>query len=98
MAIRKQYDRQFKLSAAKLVEDEQMTVLSLSKELGIKDTTLRRWAHEYEELGDRAFPGQGFPKASKDYEIVKLKKRIEELEMENELLKKFQAFLKQNPV
>lgn len=98
MATRKRTDRQFKLSAAKLVVDEHMTVLALANELAIKDTTLRRWAHEYEELGDRAFPGQGFPKESKDYEIVKLKKRIEELEMENELLKKFQAFLKQNPV
>lgn len=93
---RKRYDRQFKLSVAKLIIDEDMPVKELSEELKVKDTTLRRWAKEYEELGDRAFPGYGSPKLSKDYEIVKLKKRIEELEMENDILKKFQTFLKQD--
>lgn len=93
---RKRYDRQFKLSVAKLIIDEDMPVKELSEELKVKDTTLRRWAKEYEELGDRAFPGNGSPKLSKDYEIVKLKKRIEELEMENDILKKFQTFLKQD--
>ncbi|WP_370739716.1 hypothetical protein, partial [Collinsella aerofaciens] len=28
-----------------------MTVKGLSEELGIKDSTLRRWAREYEEMG-----------------------------------------------
>ena len=78
---RRRYDRQFKLSASKLIIDEGMPVRELSEELNIKDTTLRRWSKEYEELGDHAFPGNGSPKLSKDYEIVKLKKRIEELEM-----------------
>ncbi|HZK29445.1 MAG TPA: hypothetical protein VFD19_04435, partial [Clostridia bacterium] len=41
----------------------------------VKDTTLRRWSKEYEELTDRTFPGNGSPKLSKDYEIVKIKKR-----------------------
>ena len=33
---------------------------------------------------------------NKEYEIVKLRKRIEELERENELLKNFRAFLSQD--
>ena len=33
-----------------------MTVKDLSEELGIKDSTLRRWACEHEEMGDDAFP------------------------------------------
>ena len=82
---RKRYDRQFKVSAAKVV---------LSGE--IKDSTLRRWAREYEEMGDGAFPGNGSPKINKDYEIVKLKKKVEELERENEILKNFRAFLSQD--
>lgn len=64
-----------------------MTVKGLSGELGIKDSTLRRWAREYEEMGDGAFPGNGSPKINKDHEIVKLKKKVEELERENEILK-----------
>lgn len=92
---RKRYDRQFKVSAAKVVLSGEMTVKGLSEELGIKDSTLRRWAREYEEMGDGAFPGNGSPKINKDYEIVKLKKKVEELERENEILKNFRAFLSQ---
>lgn len=92
---RKRYDRQFKVSAAKVVPPGEMTVKDLSEELGIKDSTLRRWVREYEEMGDDAFHGNGFPKTNKDCEIVKLKKRAEELERENETLKNFRAFLSQ---
>ena len=93
---RKRYDRQFKVSAAKVVLSGEMTVKGLSEELGIMDSTLRRWAREYEEMGDGAFPGNGSPKINKDYEIVKLKKKVEELERENEILKNFRAFLSQD--
>lgn len=62
-----------------------MFVRKLSEELSIKDTTLIRWSKEYEELCDRAFSGNGSPKLSRDYEIVKLRKRIEELEMKNDI-------------
>ena len=47
---RKRYDRQFKASAAKVVLSGEMTVKDLSEELGIKDSTLRRRAREYEEM------------------------------------------------
>ena len=90
---RKRYDRQSKVSAAKAVLSGEMTVKGLSEELGIKDSTLRRWAREYEGMGDGAFPGNGSPKINRDYEIVKLKKRVEELERENEMLKNFRALL-----
>ena len=94
--IRKRYDKQFKVAAARVVLSGEMRVVDLAKELGIKDSTLRRWAQEYEEMGDAAFPGNGSPKVNKDYEIVKLRKKVEELERENELLKNFRAFLSQD--
>ena len=93
---RKRYDKQFKVAAARMVLSGEMRVVDLAKELGIKDSTLRRWAQEYEEMGDAAFPGNGSPKVNKDYEIVKLRKNVEELERENELLKNFRAFLSQD--
>ena len=93
---RKRYDKQFKVSAAKVVLSGEMTAKDLSEELGIKDSTLRRWACECEEMGDDAFPGNGSPKINKDYEIVKPEKKVEELERENEILKNFRAFLSQD--
>ena len=93
---RKRYDRQFKVSAARVALSGEMTVKRLTEEPGIKDSTLRRWAREYEEMGDGAFPGNGSPKINKDYEIVKLKKKVEELVREYEILKNFRAFLSQD--
>ena len=73
-----------------------MTVKDLSEELGIKDSTLRRWACEHEEMGDDVFPGNGSPKINKDYEIVKLEKKVEEPGRENEMLKNLWASLSQD--
>lgn len=78
-----------------MVLSGEMRVVDLAKELGIKDSTLRRWAQEYGEMGDAAFPGNGSPKANKDYGIVKPRKKAGELERENGLLKNFRAFLSQ---
>ena len=86
---RKRCDRRFKASAAKVVPSGEMTAKDLSEELGVKDSTLRRWACECEEMGDDAFPGNGSPKINRDHEIVKL-------ERENETLKNFRAFLSQD--
>ena len=49
---RKRYDRQFKVSAAKVVLPRETTVEDLSEELGVKDSTSRRWACECEEMGN----------------------------------------------
>ena len=93
---RKRYDKQFKVAAARVVPGGETRVVGLARELGVKDSALRRWAQEYEEMGDAAFPGNGSPKANKDYEIVKPRKKVEELERENDLLKIFRAFLSQD--
>ena len=93
---RKRYDKQFKVAAARVVLSGEMRVVDLAKELGIKDSTLRRWAQEYEEMGDAAFPGNGSPKVNRDYEIAKPRKKAGELGRENGLLKNFRAFLSQD--
>ena len=74
----------------------EMRAVDLARELGIKDSALRRWAQEHGEMGENAFPGNGSPKVNKDHGIAKLRKRIEELERENELLNNFRAFLSQD--
>ena len=92
---RKRYDRQFKASAAKAVLFGEMAVKDLSGELGIKDSTLRRRAREYEGMGDGAFPGNGSPKVNKGYETAKLRKKVEEPGRGNGILKNLRAFLSQ---
>ena len=93
---RKRYDRQFKVSAAEVVLSGEMTAKSFSEELGIKDSTLRRRAAEYDKTAEAAFPGNGSPKADKNRGIVRLKKKVEEPGRENEMLKNFRAFSNQD--
>lgn len=56
----KRYDKQFKIAVAKTVLSGEMRVADLAKELGIKDSTLRRWAQECEEMEEAAFTGRAW--------------------------------------
>ena len=44
---RKRYDRQFKIAATRVVLGGEMRAVDLARELGIKGSTLRRWAQEH---------------------------------------------------
>ena len=77
---RRRCDKQFKIAAARVVLGGEMGAVDLARELGIKDSTLRRWAQEHGGTGENVFPGNDSPKVNKDYEIVKLRKKVEELE------------------
>jgi len=57
----------------------------LEKELGIGAGCISHWKAELDKEDKNAFPGNGNPK---DREIYELKKKIAELEMEREILKK----------
>jgi len=92
------YDKQFKMAAVKLAQESDKSVTQTATELGISGCSLRRWINEYDEYGESAFPGHGNALFNSTYEGKKLQKRVKELEMENDLLKKLQAFLKQKNV
>ena len=89
------YDKQFKMAAVKHTQSTDQSVSEVAKTLGISGSTLRRWINEYDQYGESAFPGHGNALFNSTYEVKKLQKQIEELKLENEILKKFQAFLKQ---
>ena len=82
---RTHYDIQSEVSAAKVAAEGERTVTQLTGELGIRDSTLRRRAEEYEELGRVARPGNESPKVNKGYEKAGLRRQVEELGTGNEL-------------
>ena len=92
--MRRIYDKQFKISAVKLVLEDDMSVSNAAEALGIHCNSLYRWISEYEEYGESAFPGHGTALYSCQYENKKLKQENEELKKELELLKKYRAFLR----
>jgi transposase len=95
---RRQFDRQYKLAAVKLVTEDQIPVSEVAKELGIHYNSIYRWIREYEEYGESVFPGHGFKAYNYQNEIRKLQRENKDLQEQLELLKKFRAFLKKKNV
>jgi len=87
MQGRRKYDRDFKEGAVRLVIDGGKPVRDLARDLGINENMLYRWKSEYLKDREDAFPGQGRLKPQ-DEEIWKLRRRVEDLEEEREILKK----------
>jgi Transposase and inactivated derivatives len=89
--IRKRYDREFKLSAVKLVQDSGRSVSSIARELGVSENALFIWKKKYLEDSNNAFPGKGHIKPEEE-ENRRLKKELAHVTMERDILKKAVAF------
>ena len=79
--MNRKYDDEFKRQAIKKVFDGQ-SVASVSRELGVGEGLLHKWKRASLENGDGQRTGNQLREAAA------FKKRIRELEMENEILKK----------
>lgn len=88
---RKNYSKQFKNDAVKLVTEQDFNVSEAARNLGIHHSSLRRWKRELESDGNQAFPGKGNLSAEKQ-ELDRLRKENKRLRMEREILKKATAF------
>ena len=90
---RKQYDREFKINAVKLVlrSKGKKTMQEIAEDLGINGAMLSQWKKEYLEKGEnKAFRGANNMSAEQE-EIKKLKEELELVKMERDILKKAAA-------
>ena len=88
---RKTYDKEFKLSAVKMLVEGGMGVSRISKDLGVNENSLYKWKRVYLEDQQDAFPGKGKMKPE-DEELKNLKKELRIVKMERDILKKAIAF------
>ena len=88
---RKNYSKQFKIDAVKLVTEQGYKVSEAARNLGIHHTSLRNWKKQLETDGNQSFPGKGFISPEKE-ELYRLHKENKRLRMEREILKKAAAF------
>jgi transposase len=88
---RKQFSKQFKIDAIKLVTEQGYNVSEAARNLGIHHSSLRRWKKQFETNSNKAFPGKGHISAEKE-ELDRLRKEVKKLRMEREILKKAAAF------
>ena len=84
---RRQFSREFKLEAVRLVKERGVSVVQASRDLEVGENTLRRWVKELTADPGQAFPGQGQVKPEQQ-EIDRLRREVAKLKAERDILKK----------
>ncbi len=84
---RKTFPKEFKLEAVRLVLEKGMTGAQVARDLGIDSELIYRWKREFKNDPAFSFPGHGNVSGD-DAELRRLKRRVEVLEEEREILKK----------
>jgi transposase len=89
MRKRRVFTDEFKAEAVALVLEQGMSVTKVARDLGLSKTSLRNWVEQAQaDAGDNA---TRLTTAERD-ELRALRKKVRELEMEREILKKATAF------
>lgn len=94
--VRKQYSKEFKAEAVKLVTEQGMKVSDVAKDLGVSLATVNSWLSKQQHGRRNKTPGSG--------ETVDLARKVRELEhqvkrltMEREILKKAMGYFVELP-
>jgi transposase len=89
--VRKKHSREFKIEAVRALRSGQHTASELGRRLGVTESHLRDWNKEYEKHKEEAFPGQG-RRGGQSGELARLKRELEQVKEERDILKKAMAF------
>lgn len=90
--VRKKHSREFKLEAVRALRAGQHTASELGRRLGVTEAHLRDWNREYEKYREESFPGQGRRRGEVNEELARLKRELEQVKEERDILKKAMAF------
>jgi len=80
---KKRFDREFKMSAVKMVTEGGHKAAEVARSLGIDANRLYLWKRQFGDNGDKAFVGKGHLS-----EMAALRRKLREVEMERDILKK----------
>ena len=80
---KKRFDREFKMSAVKMVTEGGHKAAEVARSLGIDANRLYLWKMQFGDNGDKAFVGKGHLS-----EMAALRRKLREVEMERDILKK----------
>jgi transposase len=91
MVKRRQFSKEFKREAVRLVRERGVSVAEAARDLDLHENVLRKWVRAVEDDPLQAFPGHGQMKPEQA-EIARLKKEVAKLKMERDILKKAAAY------
>jgi transposase len=97
MDKRQRFTKDFKLEAVRLWKSTGRPAAVIARELGMRRNHLYKWATELASEGEAAFPGSGKRACPAD-EMARLRREVERLREERDILKKAAMyFAKQSP-
>lgn len=85
---RHKYDDEMRKQVVELVDSNTKTVKEIAREYGLSSNTINNWVKKFKESSSFRSVDQLTPE---EKEIRELKKRIKQIEEENEILKKATA-------
>ncbi|WP_373653608.1 transposase [Schlesneria sp. DSM 10557] len=88
---RRKHTPEFKREALNLISSQQLSVAEVSRRLGVSQTLLYKWKAQFAAQGEQAFPGQG-QQTAQEAELARLRREVELLRMERDILKKATQF------
>ena len=90
---RRTYTAEFKREAVRLSQQPGVSVVQIAEELGVSDHSLYKWRRQAQERGELAFPGNGkIALTAEQEENLRLKKELERVKQERDILKKAVGF------
>jgi transposase len=91
MRERKQYTKEFKEGAVRLVTEQGRTISDAAQSLGVSPWSLSRWIKAARSEGADAFRGHG-QRSAQEQELSELRQKVRQLEEERTILKKAAAY------
>lgn len=88
---RSKYPREFKLEAVRQLESGEVSGAELARRLGVPHSSLVEWRKEVQAKNQEAFPGQG-RQVGQAGELARLKRELEQVKEERDILKKAVAY------
>jgi transposase len=88
---RRRFTREFKVEAVKLVRERGIAVKQAARDLNVHENVLRKWAKDFAADPQQAFPGHGQMKPEQ-LEIERLRREVQKLKAERDILKKAAAY------
>ena len=88
---RRRFSREFKVEAVKLVRERGVSAAQAGRDLDVHENVLRKWVKEFGSDPAHSFPGHGQMKPEQ-LEIERLRREVNKLKAERDILKKAAAF------
>lgn len=93
MRSNRRYDSEFKREAVKLVVDDNRSISDVESSLGITRGVLKGWVQKHRDQQDPAVVAR----ISSEAELKQLRKEVEKLRRERDILKKAVAIFSTDP-